>query len=56
MTNLAQKFRLSVDDYLAAEDGTIIGMPQIMRAIRREYQKLGKLVTESEFGVWMKQV
>jgi hypothetical protein len=62
---LAKQFKLAggnirnialLSAYLAAEDGTIIGMPQLMRAIRREYQKLGKLVTESEFGVWVKQV
>jgi hypothetical protein len=39
--------------YLAAEDGDVIGMAQIVRAIKREYQKLGKLVTETEFGKWL---
>jgi AAA+ superfamily predicted ATPase len=38
--------------YLAAEDGTVITMPQIVRAIRREYQKLGKLLTEADFGAY----
>jgi hypothetical protein len=28
-------------------------MTQIVRAIKREYQKLGKLVTEAEFGRWL---
>ncbi|GAB4443620.1 MAG: ATP-binding protein [Chloroflexi bacterium OHK40] len=36
--------------YLAAEDGTTIGMAHVIRAVKREYQKLGKLVTEAEFG------
>ena len=36
--------------FLAADDGTAIGMTQIVRATKREYQKLGKLLTESDFG------
>lgn len=36
--------------FLAAEDGNVIQMAHVVRAIKREYQKLGKLVTESEFG------
>ncbi len=39
--------------YLAAEDGSVIGMPHLIRAVKREYQKLGKLVTEGEFGSWL---
>jgi hypothetical protein len=39
--------------YLAAEDGSAIAMRQIIRAVKREYQKLGKLVTESEFGPYL---
>ncbi|MFO7167315.1 MAG: ATP-binding protein [Chloroflexota bacterium] len=39
--------------FLAAEDGTAIGMDQIIRAIRREYQKIGKLVTAAEFGGYL---
>jgi SpoVK/Ycf46/Vps4 family AAA+-type ATPase len=42
--------------YLSAEDGTTIGMPQIVRAIKREYQKLGKLITETEFGRYISAV
>ncbi len=38
--------------YLAAEDGTSIGMNQLIRAVKREYQKMGKLVTEGDFGSW----
>jgi hypothetical protein len=59
---LAKQFKLAggnirnialLSAYLAAEDGTRIGMQQIVRAIKREYQKLGKLVTEAEFGKWI---
>ncbi|MGH2562179.1 MAG: AAA family ATPase [Thermomicrobiales bacterium] len=39
--------------FLAAEDGTEIGMSQIVRSLRREYQKLGKLVTQSDFGEYL---
>jgi AAA+ superfamily predicted ATPase len=39
--------------FLAAEDGTDIGMNHLVRAIKREYQKLGKLVTEAEFGRYL---
>lgn len=42
--------------YLAAEDGHVIGMNQIVRAMKREYQKLGKLITESEFGRYLSLV
>lgn len=39
--------------FLAAEEGTSIGMTQIVRSLKREYQKLGKLVTESDFGRYL---
>lgn len=39
--------------YLAAEEGNSIGMSHLIRAIKREYQKLGKLVTEAEFGSYL---
>lgn len=39
--------------YLAAEDGAAITMGHIMRAVKREYQKLGKLVTAAEFGRYL---
>ena len=35
--------------FLAAEDGVAIGMRHLVRATRREYQKLGKLVAEADF-------
>jgi AAA+ superfamily predicted ATPase len=39
--------------FLAAEEGRVIGMTHVVRAIKREYQKLGKLVTESDFGPYL---
>jgi AAA+ superfamily predicted ATPase len=39
--------------YLAAEEAVPIGMSQIIRSMKREYQKLGKLVTESDFGSYL---
>jgi hypothetical protein len=39
--------------FLAAEEGAVIGMDQVIRAIRREYQKIGKLVTAAEFGRYL---
>jgi SpoVK/Ycf46/Vps4 family AAA+-type ATPase len=55
---LARKFKLAgghirnialTAAFLAAEDGTPIGMKHFARATRREYQKLGKLIAESDF-------
>jgi SpoVK/Ycf46/Vps4 family AAA+-type ATPase len=55
---LARKFKLAgghirnialTAAFLAAEDGAPIGMGHLARATRREYQKLGKLVAESDF-------
>jgi hypothetical protein len=39
--------------FLAADAGEVVGMPHLMRATRREYQKLGKMVTEAEFGPYV---
>lgn len=55
---LARKFKLAgghirnialTAAYLAAEDQLPIGMKHFARATRREYQKLGKLIAESDF-------
>jgi SpoVK/Ycf46/Vps4 family AAA+-type ATPase len=55
---LARKFKLAgghirnialTAAYLAAEEREAIGMKHMARATRREYQKLGKLVAESDF-------
>jgi hypothetical protein len=36
--------------FRAAGDGTPIGMEHVVLALRREFQKLGRLRTEAEFG------
>jgi len=41
---------------LAAADGGAIGMPHLAIAVAREYQKLGKLPSQGEFGPWYRLV
>lgn len=36
--------------FLAADDGKLVTMAHLIHATRREYQKMGKVVTASEFG------
>jgi SpoVK/Ycf46/Vps4 family AAA+-type ATPase len=36
--------------FLAAEDGKIIYMRHIIKAVKREFQKMGKLYTDEDFG------
>ena len=36
--------------FQAAQIGTAIGMREIMNAAKREYEKIGKLASEAEFG------
>jgi len=36
--------------YLAADERAPVGMSQVVRGIEREYRKLGRLCSESEFG------
>jgi SpoVK/Ycf46/Vps4 family AAA+-type ATPase len=36
--------------FLAADDGTAVGMDHVMRAVRREFQKTGRLCVRSDFG------
>ena len=38
--------------FLAAEDGRPIGMKHMIHATKREYQKLGRLISESDFAQW----
>jgi SpoVK/Ycf46/Vps4 family AAA+-type ATPase len=42
--------------YLAAESGRPLAMRQLMTAVAQEYRKLGRLVLESEFGEWTRDV
>lgn len=39
--------------FLAASDGTGVGMSHFIRGVRREYQKLGRMVTDAEFGPYV---
>jgi ATP-dependent 26S proteasome regulatory subunit len=36
--------------FLAADEGTAIGMAHVMHAAQREYAKMDKLISEAEFG------
>ena len=36
--------------FMAAENGGTIGIEHIIRATRREYQKIGRLCNEADFG------
>lgn len=36
--------------FLAADDGRVIHMPHLFQAIRREYQKLGRILMEEDFS------
>ena len=42
--------------FLAADDGQVIEMPHILRATKREYAKIDKMVLESEFGPYYERV
>jgi AAA+ superfamily predicted ATPase len=62
LTFLAQQFKVAggnirnialLSAFLAAEDGQTIDMIHLMRALKREYQKLGKLVTRTDFGEYL---
>ena len=35
--------------FFAADDGEIVNMPHLIRAVQREYQKMGKVVVNGEF-------
>ncbi len=36
--------------FMAADDGKVVNMDHLIHAIQREYQKMGKVVAEGEFG------
>jgi SpoVK/Ycf46/Vps4 family AAA+-type ATPase len=59
---LARSFRLSGGEirnagltaaYLAAAEGRHVGMADLVRAVEREYRKLGRMCVASEFGPWL---
>jgi AAA+ superfamily predicted ATPase len=39
--------------FMAASEGSDVGMRHCIRAVRREYQKLGRMVTDAEFGPYV---
>ncbi|MBI2766816.1 MAG: ATP-binding protein [Chloroflexi bacterium] len=39
--------------FLAASEGSAVGMSHCIRGVRREYQKLGRMVTDAEFGQYI---
>ena len=38
--------------FLAASDGGVVEMGHLVHATKREYQKMGKVVGEGEFGAY----
>ena len=42
--------------FLAAENGGTISMEHLIKATKREYQKMGKLCTETDFGEYYELV
>lgn len=59
---LARQFKISGGNirnivlagaFIAASEGVAMGMAHLIRATRREYQKLGRMVTEAEFGQYV---
>lgn len=42
--------------FLAAQNGNLINMKNVIRATKREYQKMGKLCTENEFAGYLEMV
>ena len=42
--------------FLAAADGGVVTMQHLLRATRREYQKMGKVLTASELGEYAERV
>ncbi|MEJ2568848.1 MAG: AAA family ATPase, partial [candidate division WOR-3 bacterium] len=62
---LAKKFKISGGNikniavcsaFLAAEDSKKINMKHIVRAIKREFLKMGKLTTEADYGKYYKLI
>ena len=42
--------------FLAADDGQVVNMSHLVRATQREYQKMGKVVVDGEFGEYARHV
>jgi ATP-dependent 26S proteasome regulatory subunit len=41
---------------LAADGSGVIGMKEILRALKREFQKMGKICTHGDFGTYYELV
>jgi SpoVK/Ycf46/Vps4 family AAA+-type ATPase len=41
--------------FLAADDGDVVTMNHLIHGTQREYQKMGKIVAENEFGYYASQ-
>ncbi len=61
---MARQFRMSGGNirnivllaaFLAASERRPIGMSHLIHAAKREYQKLGRLIAESDFGGWQEE-
>ena len=39
--------------FSAAADGSEISMPHVVYGLMREYEKLGRMITPEQFGVWI---
>ncbi len=39
--------------FMAASEGSAVAMRHLIRGVRREYQKLGRMVTDTEFGPYV---
>jgi ATP-dependent 26S proteasome regulatory subunit len=42
--------------FLAADDGNVVNMNHLIQATRREFQKMGKVMTGGQFGAYAGQV
>ena len=61
---MAQQFRIAGGNirnivllaaFLAASEDAPIGMKHLIHGAKREYQKLGRLIAESDFGRWTEE-
>ncbi len=61
---LAQRFEIAGGNirnialaatFLAAANGGVVAMPHLIHALRREHQKMGRVLTSAEFGAYAQQ-
>jgi hypothetical protein len=62
---MAQQFRIAGGNirnivllaaFLAASEDKPIGMAHMIHGAKREYQKLGRLIAEADFGQWLEDL